>query len=331
MILIISHHNSEFTTELIMDWIHYYGHECKRVNGLDILDKLTFNLKLTNGDGVKVETNSGIEAADIIWFRRWMVLRSLEDHMPVNSNFFLKDIAPLIKSEFDGVTRAFFFALKGKNWDDKPEFLREYPIKIKQLEIAQSVGLKIPNTIITNNKKDLQVFVKTNNIEEIIIKPVKDGTLIGSTEGCYVIYTAKVTKELSEIPELFFPSLFQEAISKIIEIRVFFHKDICYSMAIFSSYDEKTSVDFRNYNFAKPNRYVPYKLPDTVESKIRDFMEILNLKSGSLDILLNTKNEYVFLEVNPVGQFSMVSFPCNYYLERVVANSLISEQITPGN
>lgn len=311
-----------------MDWVHYYGHECKRINGLDIFGNFHFNITFGKTKGINIQTDIKLETADIIWFRRWMISRSLEDHMPSIINFFPKDVFPFIKSEFDGLTRAFFFALKSKNWDDEPEFLRGYPIKMKQLEIAQSVGLTIPCTIITNNKIDLESFVKENSIQDLIIKPIKDGTLIGSEKGCYVIYTSKVTKELEEIPDSFFPSLFQEAIPKVIEIRVFFYKGECYSMAIFSSRDEKTSVDFRNYNFEKPNRYVPYKLPKTVENKVQKFMNCLDMISGSLDILLNKdNNEYVFLEVNPVGQFSMVSFPCNYYLERVVANSLISEQI----
>ena len=36
-------------------------------------------------------------------------------------------------------------------------------------------------------------------------------------------------------------------------------------------------------------------------------------------------------QVNPVGQFSMVSKPCNYYLEKEVAKYLINEKIQkPG-
>ena len=32
----------------------------------------------------------------------------------------------------------------------------------------------------------------------------------------------------------------------------------------------------------------------------------------------------VFLEVNPVGQFGMVSLPCNYQLEKRIAQYLIA-------
>lgn len=51
-------------------------------------------------------------------------------------------------------------------------------------------------------------------------------------------------------------------------------------------------------------------------------MQKLTIKCGSIDMVVNTKNEFVFLEVNPFGQFQQVSFPCNYYLELKVAENL---------
>ena len=39
-------------------------------------------------------------------------------------------------------------------------------------------------------------------------------------------------------------------------------------------------------------------------------------------MIQSDKNELVFLEINPVGQFGMVSSPCNYYLEKKVASKL---------
>ena len=39
-------------------------------------------------------------------------------------------------------------------------------------------------------------------------------------------------------------------------------------MAIFSQLDEKTKYDFRNYNHGKPNRNIPYKLPEDIKEKV---------------------------------------------------------------
>lgn len=54
-------------------------------------------------------------------------------------------------------------------------------------------------------------------------------------------------------------------------------------------------------------------------------MKLMDLNTGSIDMIKNKNNEYIFLEVNPVGQFSMVSYPCNYYIEEKIASYLINK------
>ena len=97
-------------------------------------------------------------------------------------------------------------------------------------------------------------------------------------------------------------------------------------MAIFSQNDKQTKIDFRNYNDDRPNRYVPYLLPVSIEKKITKLMQKLNLTTGSVDLIKDIKGNYVFLEINPVGQFGMVSGPCNYYLEKRIAEFLIKNK-----
>ena len=95
-------------------------------------------------------------------------------------------------------------------------------------------------------------------------------------------------------------------------------------MAIFSQKDNKTQEDFRNYNRTKPNRFVPYVLPDNICKSIIKLMKKMNLKTGSIDLIKSANdNKYYFLEINPSGQFGMVSKPCNYYLEKKMAEYLV--------
>ena len=55
-------------------------------------------------------------------------------------------------------------------------------------------------------------------------------------------------------------------------------------------------------------------------------MEKVELETGSIDMILTKDGKYVFLEINPVGQFGMVSYPCNYFLEKAIAKTLISKK-----
>jgi len=49
----------------------------------------------------------------------------------------------------------------------------------------------------------------------------------------------------------------------------------------------------------------------------------LSLNNCSVDVIVNEQNCFYFLEINPIGQFGMVSQPCNYYCEKQLVENLI--------
>ena len=67
----------------------------------------------------------------------------------------------------------------------------------------------------------------------------------------------------------------------------------------------------------------PFKLPDDIEEKLDKLYKKLDLNTGSADFIVDKEGNYVFLEINPVGQFQMTSLPCNYNLEQKIANYLV--------
>ncbi len=138
-------------------------------------------------------------------------------------------------------------------------------------------------------------------------------------------------KFINSLPENFFPSLFQKKIDKKFEIRSFFIDNSFFSMAIFSQSNPKTKIDFRRYDHENPNRYVPFKLPKGIENKLFHVMNKLKINSGSIDLIYSNNKEIYFLEVNPIGQFGMISFPCNYYLEKIIAQKLSNKTLYGEN
>lgn len=187
--------------------------------------------------------------------------------------------------------------------------------------IAKSVGLDIPSSFIGNEKQEVQLFA--NSLSALITKPLKTGENVLLDNKIYTLATEKCTdNDISNLLDKFFPSYLQECLDKAYELRVFYLDGKCYTMAIFSQLDEQTKIDFRRYNSKKPNRCVPFILPENIAFLIDKFMKTIDLNTGSIDIVVTKDGRYVFLEVNPVGQFGMVSFPCNYYLEEKVAEYL---------
>lgn len=195
--------------------------------------------------------------------------------------------------------------------------------KMEVLNIAKEKGMKIPLGFIVTKKEHLIHLIKNNKKNTIITKALGEGVYKITKKYGYYSYTERLTlKNVTTLPDNFFPSLIQLEIKKKLELRVFYLKENFYSMAIFSQQDKTTATDFRKYNQKKPNRTIPYLLPDDIKKKLVHIFNELSLNTGSVDLLVDEGNDYVFLEINPIGQFSMTSLPCNYYLEKKIAQIL---------
>jgi ATP-GRASP peptide maturase of grasp-with-spasm system len=193
------------------------------------------------------------------------------------------------------------------------------------LRYATELGIAIPETLVTNDLLCTERFIEKSG-GSVITKAISDGIYHFAQDNAYYSYTEKIDEtELKQLNRDWFHSLFQSQIVKDIEIRSFFFDDKFYSMAIFSQRNAQTEVDFRKYDAVKPNRTVPYQLPVQMEDRLRKLFRKLQLNTGSVDLILDKSGEYFFLEINPVGQFGMVSYPCNYQLEKKVAKHLMYE------
>src|SRR5262249_49371797 len=147
-------------------------------------------------------------------------------------------------------------------------------------------------------------------------KCISDVEVFRYADRNWGLYTQEITQEdLDAAPQKFFPTLLQERLEKAYEVRSFYLDGQFYSMAIFSQNDPKTRDDFRHYNCDRPNRYVPYRLPRETLVALQRFMDSAELTTGSVDLVRTPEGKLFFLEVNPGGQFGMVSQPCNYFLE----------------
>jgi len=331
MILILSHTTIEETTEVVMDWLEYFGARCLRLNGADLDATSPFAVAL---DGERVELQVGEPTLSLlrediraVWFRRWRQAARHERVDLLRDPQTLDHAAQLhtkLVKHLDAELRKlsqFFFAL----WQDVPWVSHPRTVPTNKLHIlrqAAQAGLEIPTTLITSSKAPLQHFATQHG--NVITKAIGDVGVFPLHGQPYMLYTSEVSAaDIEALPDQFFPSLFQEKLEKAYEVRVFYLDQECYSMALFSQLDRQTSVDFRRYNHDRPTRYVPYRLPAAVAESIRRLMHSVEMETGSLDLVRTTDGRHVFLEINPVGQFGMVSYPCNYFLERKMAEFLL--------
>jgi hypothetical protein len=177
--------------------------------------------------------------------------------------------------------------------------------------------------LITSNKQSVKNFL--SQCGTLINKSINESFTEVLEDTHYFNRTERVTTEdINLLDDTFFPTLFQAEISKRYELRIVFVKNFIWAGAIFSQNDSQTALDWRNYNYEKPNRVVPYRLPKVIQQKIRKFAMLTRLNTGAIDMIVTVNQEYVFLECNPNGQISMLSQKCNYPIEQHIINTLIT-------
>jgi len=331
MIIVYSfNHVDEPTTEVI-DWLTFYNANFLKINGEDTYINSKFCIDFKNQRFKNNTHEFNFHEVNTVFYRRWY--KNLNDSSFYNQFISKKSnesdvklvnkMLSFIHTEYNASITAYFDSLSNAKWFPFLENIQREKQKMEVLRVVEKNGLKVPATIITTSKKEVINFYNFHQ-KKIITKPIKDVYPIYIDDTEINMYTKKIDQEqLDSMPETFFPCLFQEQIEKFFEIRVFFIENDFYSMFIFSQSDEQTKVDFRNYNYSKPNRFVPYNIPNNIKNILKKSMKELNINTGSIDIILTPENEYYFLEVNIVGQLGMVSHSCNYNLESIIAKRLM--------
>lgn len=318
MILIIS---SEYdvTSNLVISWLSkfntkYFRFNSEQVSSLNslYLGNQTSHLKVNEID---------FEEISVVWHRRGR-LRLISSEL--NS---LGNITHYLKKEEDALIKSIekYLNYSGNYIGSYLKEVENY--KISHLIFAKKAGLLIPETLVTTKKKELLDFYYLN--KKIITKDIRypiqislpDGNL--SSVGTFLL-SKKIICQKSDV---FAPVLVQKYIEKQFEIRYFFYDKLRYAMAIFSQNDDKTTIDYRNYNKEVPNRCVPFKMPDIIIEKLAQFIRLADLRTGSIDLIYTKSEEFIFLEVNPMGQFDWLSKNCNYFIEKKIAENLTSYEV----
>lgn len=322
------------STNRVIDWLIRKGVNYIRYNGKSdkSFDFQNCEFSFLIGDDFKsIIKNSYkrivLEKIESVWFRRPNKL--LKDFYSINC--FENELIP--KNELDRWFKPHFEILKELVVESisKQKVLGSYTItglnKPKTLEIAKKCGFEIPNTLITNSYDSLKEFFYANR-NKIICKPLFESIMYFSKKKkVWIMEYTNLIEDINLIPTVFATSLFQQYIEKEYELRIVYLSGEVYAMCIFSQDNDKTKIDFRNYDLKRPNRMVPYLVDNKLKEKIKILMNEISLNMGSIDLLKSINGEIYFLEINPIGQYGFVSDSCNYGLDKKIAEFLVDEDI----
>lgn len=305
MILIITH-KTDFTVDFVINKLNEQKIKYKRFNCEDILKKdCSLNFNNTYSYSILGETKY-----KSIWFRR--------TKLPKISNL-RNEEKFYILNETDYLIKNMISSLPVKKWLSHPNYVYKAENKLLQLQEALKIGFKIPATLITNSHKELKNFIKTYN-NNIIIKPLSYSK-IDYCEGSKFLFTNKVPSNIiSDIDSYdLTPCIYQQNIAKEYEIRVTVVNNKIFAAAVNSQKDKDTKNDWRKKNL----KFYRIDLPEAIKFKCISLVKKLNLKFGAIDLIKNPKGEYIFLEINPNGQWAWIETQTGLQISDAIIKYLI--------
>lgn len=308
MILIITH-KEDFTADFVIEKLNqreikYFRLNCEDLNKNDYL--------FDSGNNFHFSMN-GISEFSSVWFRRTK-LPDIESTDQGQKIFLLADYESL----FDNL----FNLIKSEKWLSIPGFIYKAENKLYQLQKAKKIGFNIPNTIVTNSHKKLSDFI-INNGKDVIIKPIRQGR-IHLLDGVKTIFTNQVTQDVLEALTQYdlTPCIIQNNVLKEYEIRITIVGDKVFSAKINSQENVNTQTDWRKEK--KP--FTKYNLPLDIQSKCRQLLKELNISFGAIDLIKDKNGKYVFLEVNPNGQWAWIEMETGLKISEAIINYLTTTE-----
>jgi glutathione synthase/RimK-type ligase-like ATP-grasp enzyme len=169
--------------------------------------------------------------------------------------------------------------------------------KALQHRLARRVGLRVPETLVTNDPAAARAFVEANMARGVVRKAFRN--IAEAPRESFLLTPA----ELTQIDSVrYAPVIFQEYIPAGRDLRATVVDGEIFTAAFRS--EPRYRVDYRA-GIASAE-VTSYRLPDDVADRLRELMARLGLIFGAVDFRVTPEGEHVFFEVNPAGEYLFV-------------------------
>lgn len=226
---------------------------------------------------------------------------NLSDYDVMYHNIIKKDILSLINGLVDSFTGIVL---------TKPSILRKTENKVFQLVYAKQNNILIPESFIGNDNLELSKLKSDNRV----IKPISIGKIYTKNK-CELYQTQRFNSFYEDIS--YTPIYIQNYINKLFEVRItVIHKSI-FAVRI----DAGNKLDWRkSYD---TNKYSIIDIPKHVENDIFNMMKSFELKFGTFDYIVDKYRNWIFLEINPNGQWLWLESILNLNISDAIVDYLI--------
>lgn len=284
----------DYSTDVICYYFQQSGENYLRINR-DEFDAYHISWDLAQGEfsiGFENEEYRS-KFADVksVFYRAPVFLREKGDRI-------LTLEEQLVRSQWSSFMRN-LIVLDEAIWVNNPVSVYRAENKFYQLKIAQDIGMKIPETYLTNDKASVIGLLRRH--ERVIVKAL-DTPFFHDADShqqlfCYTTIVDQAMGENIDIDVA--PVIVQECVHPKTDIRVTFIGGKMIPVEItFNGYG--LEGDWRKQ---KDNlRYESIELPKTTQNQLAAIMAKLRLNYGGID-LMKFGDDFFFVEVNPTGEW----------------------------
>lgn len=276
------------------------------------------SVQITDGQ-VAGELRLGERAVDLaavtgIWYRRPGEI-TLD---PALDEAYLQ----FARMESEELLYSLYRVLGDRRWVNQPHQMAAANHKLGQLRLARLLGLQTVPTLVTNDPAAALAFFWAQG-GAMVYKTMRQVAIAYTDGSAYGIYTTLIRREnldehLASIR--YMPCLFQQVIPKQFELRINVIGDHVWTAAIYTQEAAHTQIDWRP--FTTEVRHEPFLLPPALEQKCLELTRRLGLRMSNIDMIVTPAGEYIFLEINPNGQWAWVEDQVGFPLATALVDEL---------
>ena len=195
--------------------------------------------------------------------------------------------------------------------------------KMYHLALAKEMGFTIPRTLVTSDPEELVRFFDECR-GNVISKPILLSSMTVA-EKRYLAYTRQVNRRMLRRRHslVHTPVIFQENVPKKVEIRANVIGDRVLAAEIDSQATRHSQQDWRHYDIHYAT-HSAHELPRSLSDLCVRYTKALGLCNGAIDMILTPAGEYVFLEINPFGQWLWLEIKAGLPLTEALVDLLVS-------
>ena len=203
-------------------------------------------------------------------------------------------------------------------------------LKASQLALARSVGFELPPTLVSNSPDAFLDFHLAHGGQ--VISKIPGPAFNRHLSERFARYTEVVARQdLGYADSVRFgPAIFQAYVPKRVELRITVVGAQVFAAEIHSQASRRTQHDWRRYDLDH-TRHLPHALPAEVEHCCVRLVERLGLCYGAIDMVLTPDGRYVFLEINPNGQFLWIEKLTGLPISDAICDLLMTPRPSPAH